>query len=188
MTIKELSLIDEIMPDSDVAATYSILIQAPPDKVYKMLEGGIPVGSITKLLMGLRGIPRFFRKRNAPLPQDPFYRLKQLQDREIVLGIAGQFWKPVSKIVPIHSLQEFLDFQQDGYCKAAMNMKIVEKAPRQSLLSTETRVLCYGSAKKHFKGYWRLIGPFSGLIRLEMLRKIRKNVESAPQTHKEPKE
>lgn len=187
MTIKELSLIDEIMPDSDVSATYSILIQASSENVYKMLDEGIPVGSITKLLMGLRSIPRFFRKTKTTLPQDPFYRLKQLQDREIVLGIAGQFWKPVSKIVPIYSLQEFLDFQQDGYCKAAMNMKIVEKAPRQSLLSTETRVLCYGSAKKHFKDYWRLIGPFSGLIRLEMLRKIRKKVEDSPQRHKEHK-
>jgi hypothetical protein len=178
MAIKQgSSLLNEIMPDSDIAARYSILIHASPEKIYKTLDEGIPVGSITKLLMGLRRLPGIFQKKKEPQAIDPFYRLKQLQDREIVLGIAGQFWKPTSKIVHIHSLQEFLDFDRDGYCKAAMNMKIIPKTPQQSLLSTETRVLCYGAAKKHFRNYWRVIGPFSGLIRLEMLRKIRKKAE-----------
>lgn len=95
----------------------------------------------------------------------------------MVLGIAGQFWKPTSKIIPIRSLEEFLHFQKDGYCKAAMNMKIVQKSSKQSILSTETRVLCYGSAEKYFKEYWRFVGPFSGLIRREMLWKIRKKAE-----------
>jgi hypothetical protein len=177
MTITDRSLLDEVLPDSDVSAIYSIRIKAPPEIIYEALENGIPVGSITKLLMKLRRIPQVFQRKSERTMVDPFYRLKQQKDREIVLGIAGQFWKPTSKIVPINSLEEFLDFQRDGYCKAAMNMKIVQKTQRESVLSTETRVLCYGSAKKHFKQYWRLVGPFSGLIRLEMLRKIRKRAE-----------
>jgi hypothetical protein len=177
MTSKELALIDEILPQSDVSAIYSIRIKASPERIYNVLERGIPVGSITKLLMGIRRIPQLFKKQREAVPQDPFYRLKQQKNREIVLGIVGQFWKPASVIIPIHSLQEFLDFKRDGYCKAAMNMKIVRRNEQESILSTETRVMCYGSARKHFKDYWRLIGPFSGLIRHEMLRKIRKKAE-----------
>jgi hypothetical protein len=178
MTSTDLSLIDEVLPESDVSATYSIRIKASPERIYDVLQEGIPVGSITKILMGLRRIPGIFGKRREPAPTDPFYRLKQEKDREMVLGITGQFWKPTSKILPIHSLEQFLDFRKDGYCKAAMNMKIVQDNFRESVLSTETRVVCYGSAKKHFNQYWKLIGPFSGLIRREMLWKIRKKAES----------
>jgi hypothetical protein len=181
MTITDHSLLDDVLPESDVSAVYSIRIKARPEIIYQSMENGIPVGSITKLLMKLRTLPQLFQRKTQRMGADPFYRLKQEKNREIVLGLAGQFWKPTSKIIPIHSLEEFLNFQRDGYCKAAMNMKIVQKTERESVLITETRVLCYGSAKRHFKNYWRLVGPFSGLIRLEMLRKIRKRAESSPQ-------
>jgi hypothetical protein len=177
MTTTDVSLIDDVMSESDVSAVYSIRIKASPETIYKVLEAGIPVGSLTKLLMGIRKIPGIFKKKREQVPQDPFYRLKQEKDREMVLGIAGQFWKPNAKVITISSLEEFLEFHRDGYCKAAMNMKIVRKNPRESVLSTETRVLCYGTAKKYFKEYWRFIGPFSGVIRREMLWKIRKKAE-----------
>jgi hypothetical protein len=43
-------------------------------------------------------------------------------------------------------------------------------------LSTETRVVCFGEAtRRRFLLYWRLIEPFSGLIRLSLLRGAKKN-------------
>ncbi len=42
----------------------------------------------------------------------------------------------------------------------------------------ETRVQCLGPrARRNFRLYWALIGPFSGLIRKEALRLVRKGLE-----------
>ena len=46
-------------------------------------------------------------------------------------------------------------------------------------LATETRVVAHGiSARRKFRAYWLLVGPFSGLIRKEMLRLVKRNAES----------
>jgi hypothetical protein len=172
-------LLDEILPRYDVSAKYSIRIHAEPEKIYQVLDQGLPAGAITKILMALRGIPRLFRGSRAQdvLPEDAFYRLKQLENREIVIGIIGQFWKPVARPIKIKSLEEFLSFDRDGFCKAALNLRIVENAPGVCDVITETRVLSYGSAQSEFREYWRVIAPFSGLIRREILRKIKQRAE-----------
>jgi len=41
-------------------------------------------------------------------------------------------------------------------------------------VATETRIRCTDDASRRaFLRYWRVIRPFSGLIRMEMLRSIR---------------
>ena len=172
------TLLNEVLPRFDVAAEYSTRVNATPARVYSILQQGMPVGAITKLLMALRNIPRLLRREpGRGIPENAFYKLKQLENREIVVGIIGQFWKPVSNPLPIHSLEEFLEFQKEGYCKAAMNLRIVEKGPYLCLVTTETRVICYGDARERFLDYWKIIGPFSGLIRKELLRRIKKRAE-----------
>src|SRR5262245_19488303 len=131
--------------------------------------------------MVLRGIPRLFRKNRSGdvSPENAFYCLKQLENRVVVIGIIGQFWKPVAHPIKINSLEEFLSFDRDGFCKAALNLRIVESAPAVCDVITETRVLSYGRAEAEFREYWRVIAPFSGLIRREILRKIKQRAERA---------
>jgi hypothetical protein len=176
MTTKANTLLDEILPQFDVGARYSIRIAASPDRIFKILQSGIPSGVLTRLLMTIRGIPRVFSKEECN--EYPFYKLKQSQGREIVIGIIGQFWKPVANTVPIDGLEEFLSFDQKGFCKAALNVRITPQQNGTCMLSTETRVLSYGYAKEKFESYWHLIRPFSGLIRKEMLRKVKKQAEA----------
>lgn len=175
----EHQLLDEIFPKYDVSAKYSIRVHATPENIYRVLDEGLPLGVVTKFLMALRGIPRLFRRSRYEdvSPENSFYRLKQLENREIVIGIIGQFWKPVARPVRIHSLGEFLSFDRDGFCKAALNLRIKENRPGICEVITETRVLSYGSAESHFREYWRVIAPFSGLIRREILRKIKQKAE-----------
>jgi hypothetical protein len=179
MTTNEPLLLNEVLPHYDVSAKYETMVRATPARIYRVMQGGFPAGAITKLLMALRSVPRYFQRKaeDDPPGEESFYKLKQLENREIVVGIIGQFWKPVATWVPIHSLEEFMDFQKDGFCKAAMNFVIQEKSPGQCKVITETRVLAYGSAKRPFREYWRVIGPFSGLIRKEFLRKIKQKAE-----------
>lgn len=45
-------------------------------------------------------------------------------------------------------------------------------------LSTETRVLCFGdAARRKFLLYWRVVEPFSGVIRWSLLRGVRRAAE-----------
>jgi hypothetical protein len=47
------------------------------------------------------------------------------------------------------------------------------------MLATETRVLCLDdSSRRKFKLYWTLIAPFSGLIRNEALRVVKRAAET----------
>ncbi len=178
-------LLDEILPKYNVSAKYSIRVHAAPEKIYRVLDQGLPIGAITKILMALRRIPKLFRgnRSGGVSAENAFYRLKQLENREVVIGIIGQFWKPVARPVKINSLEEFLSFDRDGFCKAALNLRIVETGPDVCDVITETRVLSYGSAEAEFKEYWRVIAPFSGLIRREILRKIKQRAEK-PQPQK----
>lgn len=179
MTTNEALLLNEVLPEYDVAAKYNIFVRATPEQIYEVVQNGFPAGTITKLLMALRKVPRYFQRGagSEPPGEKAFYRLKQLENREIVIGIIGQFWKPVATWVPIHNLEEFMDFQKEGFCKAAMNFLIYEKSPGRCEVVTETRVKAYGSAKRYFREYWKVIGPFSGMIRKEFLRKIKQKAE-----------
>ena len=174
----ETILLHEILPRFDVSAEYSISVHSTPQRIYRVLQQGVPTGTVTRMLMALRNMPRWFKNRpEACSTENAFYTLKKIENREIVIGIIGQFWKPVSNPLPIHSLDEFLEFKKDGYCKAALNLRIIQKGPYQCEITTETRVLAYGNARQHFQDYWRVIGPFSGLIRKEILRKIKNRAE-----------
>jgi hypothetical protein len=175
-----LTLLDEVLPEYDYAAKYSIRIRATPERIYKILQNGIPTGNITRFLMMLRRIPGLFRRKGSA--DYSFYKLKEWQGREIVIGIAGQFWKPVAKTVAITNLDEFLSFDRNGFCKAALNLQITRQEDGVSVLSTETRVLSFGYAKEDFRSYWQLIKPFSGMIRREILRKIKRQAELLPQS------
>ena len=175
MTQYESSLLDEILPDFDVAAKYTIRIEAEPDRIFKILQEGIPTGTLTRFLMILRGLPRIVRREDCEAYS--FYKLKQSQQKEIVIGIIGQFWKPAANTVEINSLEEFLAFNKDGYSKAALNLRITPQLNGTCLLSTETRVVSYGPARNKFRSYWTLIKPFSGMIRKEVLRKIKRKSE-----------
>jgi hypothetical protein len=177
ITNKGGSLLDEVLPTFDISASYSVRIRATPQRIYNVLQEGIPTGAITKILMIMRGLPRIARRQKPRPAQDAFYRLMQLKDREIVIGIVGQFWKPVSDPVPIRSLDEFLAFDRIDFSKAALNLKIIPIQARECRVTTETRVLSYGRAKQDFKSYWQMIAPFSGMIRKEILRKIKKKAE-----------
>ena len=177
MTEPDATLLDEILPDYDIAAKYTIRIEATPEKIFKILQQGIPTGTLTRFLMMLRRLPRIV-KRDECAGEYSFYKLKQSQHREIVSGIVGQFWKPAANTIEINGLEEFLAFKRDGFSKAALNLRITPQRDGLCLLSTETRVLSYGRAKARFGSYWKLIQPFSAMIRREVLRKIKKKSEN----------
>jgi len=182
-------LIESFIPNPDAAETHQIVIAASCAVVYQALLtadlGGSPV---IKGLMALRSLPAIVlhprRLRQRPrrinlqtLIEAGFGRLAEEPGREIVLGVAGRFWRPTGNILPL-SEESFRHPPQPGLARAVWNFAVQDAGPGRTILSTETRVVCGDKVTRlKFRAYWLVVRPFSGLIRLIMLRAVRQLCE-----------
>jgi len=176
--------IDKWLPDYQVSATYSIFVHATARRTYDALAqasfSGLP---IVRGLMRLRGYRLGKDQPKAPPAQassgvrGSFLELETIPPQEVLLGIAGRFWRPDGGLIHGLNPSEFAEFRHAGYAKAVWNFSI---APERSgsRLSTETRVHTFGrAATVKFRLYWLAVGPFSGLIRKAMLREVKRLAE-----------
>jgi len=108
-----------------------------------------------------------------------FVILSEVPDDEIVIGVAGRFWRPDDGRCLDLTAGDFGGFARPGYAKAAWNFKLSAESPECTVLSTETRIKCLGwEALSKFRLYWGLVSPFSGLIRTAILRQVKTAAES----------
>lgn len=179
-------LIESFAPNPDAVETHCIAINATPDVVYRALWTADLGGSlIIKFLLGLRSLPEFVSRGFRGLPRNQKITLQTLIDsgfgilaekpgEEIVLGVNGRFWRPTGNLSPFRR-EDFDGPVPSGIARAVWNFK-VEGVCDQTILSTETRVVCGDLAsRRKFRAYWFFVRPFSGLIRRIMLKGVRKH-------------
>lgn len=112
------------------------------------------------------------------LEQFGFTRLAAVPGRELVFGIAGRFWRWNGDLRPIPDRAAFAAFAEEGCVKAAWNLAIGSTDGVSCDLSTETRIQHFGAAaRRRFRRYWSLIAPFSGAIRVALLRGVKRRAE-----------
>ena len=92
-------------------------------------------------------------------------------------AIGGDGRRPVTGLTGAPGTA-FLRDDEDGSARASMNFKVETLGDGRTLLSTETRVRCFGAGRRRFKIYWTLIGPFSAWIRRDWLRSIKRRGEA----------
>jgi len=106
-----------------------------------------------------------------------FGMLAENPNQEIVLGVTGRFWRLTGNLSPFNRS----DFDRPvpiGMARGVWNFSVAEQINGQTTLFTETRVMCGDAAsRRKFLTYWLIVRPFSGLIRLIMLRRVRKTAE-----------
>jgi hypothetical protein len=177
--------IDEFLPIHDVSACYEIRINAPPSLVYQcLLRSDFNKPWLVRLLMTIRTGKRPPRNRvPGDLPQrlqgTGFIILSEVPDEEIVIGVAGRFWRPDGGRCLDLTASDFGGFARAGYAKVAWNFRLRTESPQCTVLSTETRIKCFGwAALWKFRFYWSLVGPFSGLIREAILKQVKTEAES----------
>jgi hypothetical protein len=67
-----------------------------------------------------------------------------------------------------------------GLARGVWNFAVADETLGAVRITTETRVLCGDAAsRRRFRRYWFFVRPFSGLIRIVMLRAIRRQVARA---------
>lgn len=181
-------LIDAWMPEYDVSARYRIPVRAPPARTYEAVQNvDISRSRSTAWLFRLRELPGSLRRRGRRqrlgmtiphLLDFGFIHLAETPGEEMLLGLAGRFWTPSGGVIRL-TAEEFAAFGRPGFALATWNFALRETARGNTILSTETRVLCTDpNSRRWFRVYWTLVGPFSGLIRREALRLIKQSAES----------
>jgi hypothetical protein len=167
------------LPHWHFAEKHGILITAPPKNIFALVDQlDISESRIIRLLYWLRGMPSRMLNKEG-MKSDKFIELQRITNEEIIIGIIGQFWRPKGNLQLFNPV-EFADFNKDGFLKAVWNFRIIPQSSTVSLLETETRVQALDEiARRKFSLYWFVIRPFSGLIRLEILKSIKKKAEGS---------
>ena|SRR5438094_9660359 len=151
-----MALIDRVLPRYDVHEVHSI---ACTRSIEEALATPVAADPLVRLLFRLRGLPTtgtigdlFARMGFEELARD---------EREVVVGAAGTPWRPGGGVIP---------FAEAGPGTVRIAANFLVEGDR---LSTETRVQAVDdAARRMFARYWRLVGPFSGVIRRRWLRRV----------------
>lgn len=179
-------LIDGFVPRYDVIEHHEILVQAPAQVAYEAVRRlDLARSRVVLALLAIRGVPHLLRGRIRParhldldfLLRSGFVLLAEKPGVELVFGVVGEFWRPTSGIRPVDA-SEFAAFDEPGYAKAAWNLAVIPGTDTDSVVLTETRVVCTDArARRRFLRYWRVIGPFSALIRRRLLHFVRDDAQ-----------
>jgi hypothetical protein len=192
-------LLNEIVPTYDYTEVHSIHVKATPEAAYRAVNE-ITMAEISPImgwLFFLRTLPEKVAGRNGATlsPQGPllssmlkngFTKLAEEKSAEIVFGMIvpgtiGRVWQKSSGRTPeLRNAEEFLAFNNTAYLKVVANYYVKKAAtPGYVIISTESRTKALSaSARAKFAPYWRVIRPFSGLIRRLMLRGIKRRAEA----------
>jgi hypothetical protein len=173
-------LIDDFLPVYDVTERHqALIVSGSVDEVYAAVRRlDMSSARITPWLFRLRGMQTPTALTLDQLLKMRFILLGERVNEELLLGVVGKFWKPCGDLRRL-DVEGYRAFDEEGYAKAAWNFSLAQRSADRVLLRTETRVRCMDArSRRRFRLYWRLVGPFSGLIRMEMLREIKRQVES----------
>ena len=128
-------LLDSWLPEFDVSKRHAIRIRAPRDRVFtEVLRYDFSKSLSTRVLMGLRGYGRRSARveRGGTLPESlarfGFTPLGEDPGREMVFGLIGRFWRPKGDLCAV-SGDEYPDFREPGFAKAAWNLLVEEDGP-----------------------------------------------------------
>ena len=156
--------IDAVLPSYDVHEVHSVVLPVTPEEALR-LALALPVAPdrIVRLLFRLRGLST--RGTIGTLfPSVGFTELRRTPT-EVVLGCAGRPWRPSGGLRPWGDAGP-LDV------RLAMDFRAVACRGGSSL-TTETRVAASCEASRRaFRRYWRLVGPFSALVRRRWLHAL----------------
>ncbi|CAN5219477.1 hypothetical protein BH10ACI1_BH10ACI1_05810 [soil metagenome] len=168
-------LIDDFLPKYDFVETHDIKVCASAEAVFNVIEkSDFCESPIIRWLLFLRGMPSA-KMRLRDLRKSNFEILGK-RNNELLIGLAGKFWTLGGRLQKVNS-DNFREFNEKGFAKAVWNFSVDGKE-NETCLKTETRIRCLDDeSRRSFEFYWTFIQPFSGLIRREMLKIVKKKAE-----------
>jgi len=195
-------LLDNIIPEYDFTEVHTIRIKANPEIIFHSIKDVTPaeISGIMHLLLFLRSLPEKAVGRDSKtmdvgepvlsgMLRNGFTKLGEDAPREFVFGLIvpgkiGRVWhKSSGPGISIADAGEFLTFNQPDYLRVAANFLVMDEGERGfCTVRTESRTRALSAqSRRDFTPYWRIIRPFSGLIRRLWLRGIKNHAERRSQ-------
>jgi hypothetical protein len=156
--------LDTFLPSYEYATRHEVAVDAPRDVADRALrEVTFRDVPIVRALLFVRG--EGAHRLDEPVVATMVPRATVVEDvpgEGIVLSLTGQFWR------------------LRGRGLEAPATAVVEFRSAPGKLSTETRVhIPDPVSRRKFRRYWRVVRPFSGLIRVLVLRAAKRRAEAA---------
>lgn len=172
--------LDDFLPAYEFSARHRLAIDAPAGRIDAAFrEVSIADIPLARALWWLRRLGRPYGDATKPFVggELPGVVLEDVPEEGIVLGLTGQLWRLLGsqrdERLPT-TAEAFLAYDRPDTCKAVVDFRVGERS-----LSTETRVhVADHAARRKFRRYWFVVRPFSGLIRILLLRAARRRAEA----------
>lgn len=168
--------LDDFLPAYEFSERHWLAIDAPATRIDAAFrEVSIADIPVARALWWIRRLGRPYGDTAKPFVggELPGVVLEDVPDSGIVLGLTGQFWRVLGgQRDPAQptTAEEFLAYNRPDTCKAVVDFRVGDRS-----LSTETRVhVADPASRRTFHRYWFVVRPFSGLIRILLLRAARK--------------
>jgi hypothetical protein len=172
-----------VVVDAPPGAVYAAVRALDPDQVARSFPAMRALGWLRALPAHLaavlgRDTPRESGTLSAGEANDAFVVLADDGNAEFVVGMVGKFMTPTQLEFRRIEPGDFATFCEPGYGKVALNFRVCPYGARWSLVTTETRTVTTDpESRERFRRYWRLVGPFAGLIMRQWLRVAKRNAE-----------
>jgi hypothetical protein len=189
MTSTAPRLIDEWLPVFDVATRHEIDVHASPERTFEAIRRtDLGSSAVVRMLFLLRRLPAVLtgsRRSRASAPaltldkflEGGFVQLGERRPSEIALGLVGRYWTPSGGLVRLDAAG-FRAFDRPGYARAVWTFQLLPRDDGVTRVVTETRVQCLDRGSRiRFRLYWLIVRPFSGIVRRQALRAIRREAE-----------
>jgi hypothetical protein len=191
-------LLDDFLPDYDFTEVHSIRIKADAETAFRAVMEITPteISGIMRLLFFLRSLPEravgrqgMTMNNSEPLLsymlKNGFTKIAENEPYEVVFGMIapgniGRVWKKSSDLeIVAADVREFFALDNPDYIQVVANLLVEDaRKPGFVIVRTESRSRALSpQARKNFTPYWRVIRPFSGLIRMVWLRGIKRRAE-----------
>ena len=166
----------DFVPEATSGNTTAIDIAAPRDVVWQAIEE-LRVDDLraTRVLMGIRSSPARVLRRGAlrsrrdvsarplfdAMAAGRFVVLHRQPGMILTLGLVGRFWKLAGgDDAGVRSAAEFVDFDQPGFVKSAIDVELERRTRRDTRLTTHTcNRATDATTARRFRRYWLLVGP-----------------------------
>ncbi len=156
--------LDDSMPRFDVNEVHSISLSCSAERAVELaLAAPAAPDRVTAALFRARGLPPGTSIRS--LFDLMGFDTLAATPTEAVFAASGAPWRPSGELRPFVA-------DAPGTVRVAADIRAVTVAGG-CILSTETRVQAVDDrARRAFRRYWLVVGPFSGLIRRRWLRAV----------------
>jgi hypothetical protein len=174
-TIRNAMSLAEVLPDATFTERHDRVIDAAPDRVWQALTA--LSWSDLRLTLPMIAIRTGGRARAAKAPmlaRGPVDEIASEPPSCWIGARIGKPWQPRPEFVPGPlTVDEIVAFDQPGWLKYGMDFRLDALHDGRTLVTTTTRCAATDEqARRRFARYWRVIRPFSGLVRRDMLHAL----------------